>query len=186
MAEINNPGISAADVAAMIAAAVPGTNVLKNSPYTVQDAGANPLASVVTTGLPAGSIVGVSDLGGCGAAGTPGFGFAIWTGAEWRRVSRGVQVTYAPVATINLDYWKDPMRIIVSGTTVLSNARILIANGKNGALYSMAKPGLATNLLSAFGVGSSGSPAGSDIAVVGPSTNYFEIINSTITQVQTT
>lgn len=188
MGEYSASGLSADDAMALIAAAIlplqQAANLLRNSPYTVQDGGANPLSSVSTVGVNPGSLVGISDLGGCGPNGVPGFGFAIWTGTEFRRVSRGVQTVRAPAAIINLDYWKDPMRIVLSGTTLVTT-RILLANGKEGALYSLAKPGI-SSLLSAFGTNLLGGTGATDIAVVGPNTNYFEIIASTLTQVQTT
>lgn len=144
-------------------------------PYTVQTGGANPLTGINTANLPAGTLVGVSDLGGCGPLGVPGYGLAQWVGTEWRRISRGVQTTYAPVATMTLDYWKDPTRIILSGTTLVAT-RILLDNAKLGHLVSLAKPGL-SNLLQALAINLTGNSAGTDLTQVGGAVSVYEVLS---------
>ncbi len=157
-------------------------------PFTVQDGGANPLLSLDTASIKAGTTAAVSDMGGCGsgASGTAsqGPGLALWTGTEWRRLSRGLEKTIAPATTINLDYWKDPWRVKLSGTTVVS-ATFVLVNSKAGHLVAAYKPGLLSALLAAFNIKMQGD-SGSGLAILGPSLALFEYDGSSIQQVQTT
>ncbi len=145
--------------------------VVNGGPYNVQAGAANQLSTIPTTGLKP-CIAIVADMGGCGSAGTNGPGLALWTGSEWRRLSRGVQATMTPQATINLDYWRDPWRVKLSGTTV-ATTNFLLVNSKVGHLVSIAKPGLTGALLAAFTVALSASPAAA-VPVVGPTVAFIE------------
>lgn len=161
-------------------AVLTGKSALTQRAFTVQDGGADPLFSYNTTGLANGTIVIVSDLGGCGANATPGKGLVVWMG-EWRRLSRGLTATLAP-GTTTLDAFKDPMRIAYAGS-LLTVTRAILKRPFLTAKWSFVRPGLGS-ATAALGVGLDGAPVGNDVALVGAAVNFIEYTGSTLTRVE--
>lgn len=161
--------------------ALDASQALRNRLFTVQDGGSDPLFSYDTTSLPNGTIVTVSDLGGCGMDGVPGKGLCVWMG-EWRRLSRGVPKTLAP-GNITLDAFKDPMRIVFNGS-LLTTIRTQIARPFLGGRWSFVRPGLGA-LTNALGVGLLGTGTSTDIVLVGASVNFVEYIGNAFSRVDT-